>query len=35
MGKIKIVSPGKTRGYSYPMCKKWLSNPGGQNDKVD
>ena len=22
MGKIRIVSPGKTCGYPYPVCKK-------------
>ena len=22
MSKIRIVSPGKTRGYPYPVCKK-------------
>ena len=22
MGEIKIVGPGKTRGYPYPVCKK-------------
>ena len=22
MGEIRIVSPGKTRGYPYPVCKK-------------
>ena len=25
MGEIRIVSPGKTRGYPYPVCKKKLS----------
>ena len=25
MGEIKIVGPGKTRGYPYPVCKKYLS----------
>ena len=25
MGEIRIVGPGKTRGYPYPVCKKeWL-----------
>ena len=27
MGEIRIVSPGKTRGYPYPVCKKILSCP--------
>ena len=22
MGEIRIVGPGKTRGYPYPICKK-------------
>ena len=22
MGEIRIVSPGRTRGYPYPVCKK-------------
>ena len=25
MGEIRIVGPGKTRGYPYPVCKKTLS----------
>ena len=25
MGEIRIVGPGKTRGYPYPECKKSLS----------
>ena len=25
MGEIKIVGPGKTRGYPYPACKNSLS----------
>ena len=25
MGEIKIVGPGKTRGYPYPVCKKEVS----------
>ena len=25
MGEIRIVSPGKTRGYPYPVCKKNIS----------
>ena len=25
MGEIIIVSPGKTCGYSYPVCKKFFS----------
>ena len=24
MGEIRIVGPGKTRGYPYPVCKKCL-----------
>ena len=24
MGEIRIVSPGKTRGYPYPVCKKTI-----------
>ena len=24
MGEIRIVGPGKTRGYPYPVCKKEL-----------
>ena len=28
MGEIRIVGPGKTRGYPYPVCKKTLF---GQN----
>ena len=23
MGEIRIVSPGKTRGYPYPVCKNY------------
>ena len=23
MGEIRIVGPGETRGYPYPVCKKW------------
>ena len=26
MGEIRIVSPGKTRGYPYPVCKKEISS---------
>ena len=26
MGEIRIVGPGKTRGYPYPVCKKDISN---------
>ena len=26
MGEIRIVGPGKTRGYPYPVCKKELSS---------
>ena len=25
MGEIRIVGPGKTRGYPYPVCKKMES----------
>ena len=25
MGEIRIVGPGKTRGYPYPVCKKEFS----------
>ena len=25
MGEIRIVVPGKTRGYPYPVCKKEVS----------
>ena len=25
MGEIRIVGPGKTRGYPYPICKKTTS----------
>ena len=24
MGEIRIVGPGKTRGYPYPVCQKYL-----------
>ena len=24
MGEIRIFGPGKTRGYPYPVCKKFL-----------
>ena len=27
MGKIRIVGPGKTRGYPYPVCKKKIVGP--------
>ena len=27
MGEIRIVGPGKTRGYPYPVCKKPHSMP--------
>ena len=26
MGEIRIVGPGKTRGYPYPVCKKEFSS---------
>ena len=28
MGEIRIVSPGKTRGYPYPVCKERMFSPG-------
>ena len=28
MGEIRIVGPGKTRGYYYPACKKRIASPG-------
>ena len=28
MGEIRIVGPGKTRGYPYPVCKKTIVGPG-------
>ena len=28
MGAIRIVGPGKTRGYPYPVCKKRIVSPG-------
>ena len=28
MGEIRIVIPGKTRGYPYPVCKKRIVGPG-------
>ena len=28
MGEIRFVSPGKTRGYPYPVCKKRIVGPG-------
>ena len=28
MGEIRIVGPGKTRGYPYPVCKKRIVSPG-------
>ena len=28
MDEIKIVGPGKTHGYPYPVCKKRLVSPG-------
>ena len=27
MGEIRIVGPGKTRGYPYPVCKKIYVEP--------
>ena len=29
MGEIRIVGPGKTRGYPYPVCKKLIVLPMG------
>ena len=28
MGELRIVGPGKTRGYPYPVCKKRIVSPG-------
>ena len=28
MDEIRIVGPGKTRGYPYPICKKRIVGPG-------
>ena len=28
MGEIRIVGPGKTRGFPYPVCKKRTVGPG-------
>ena len=28
MGEIRIVNPGKTRGYPYLVCKKRIVGPG-------
>ena len=28
MGEIRIVGPGKTCGYPYPVCKKRIVGPG-------
>ena len=28
MDEIRIVGPGKTRGYLYPVCKKRIVGPG-------
>ena len=28
MGEIRIVGPGTTRGYPYPVCKKRIVSPG-------
>ena len=28
MGEIRIVGPGKTRGYPYLVCKKRIVGPG-------
>ena len=30
MGEIRIVGPGKTCGYPYPVCKKKISQPAGK-----
>ena len=32
MGEIRIVGPGKTRGYPYPVCKKDLYFSGGSGN---
>ena len=32
MGEIRIVGPGKTRGYPYPVCKKRISLSTGVRD---
>ena len=32
MGEIRIVGPGKTRGYPYPVCKKRMVSPGKHAD---
>ena len=32
MGGIRIVGPGKTRGYPYPVCKKRIVGPGETRD---
>ena len=36
MGEIRIVSPGKTHGYPYPVCKKkWVfSRSSGLTKKI-
>ena len=34
MGEIRIVGPGKTRGYPYPVCKKRLVLHGSYSIKV-
>ena len=31
MGVIRIVGPGETRGYPYPVCKKEFSSTAKQN----
>ena len=27
MGEIRIIGPGKTPGYPYPVCKKLFASP--------
>ena len=34
MGEIRIVGPGKTRGYPYPVCKNIFSGPLGSLSSV-
>ena len=33
MGEIRIVIPGKTRGYPYPVCKKEFSSTATKQNK--
>ena len=32
MGEIRIVGPGKTRGYPYPVCKKTVHHSRVESD---